>query len=207
MTDELIFPEERIHTEVLGEYGGAKLVKIRGSKIVLKIGTETIQVDNNSIYQRFANAVSGEVLEVGLGIGAFSLLARQNPDVTSLYTVEINNDIVELFKQINGTNAKQTIQVADFKAIASGVKKKFDYILIDILFNDSRSNWNFGLQALQWTSTHLKAGGKVAFPVMQEPYGKVFHTQAMTLYNNFALIKENDSPRAQPEYVVYWGVK
>lgn len=86
----------------------------------------------------------GDCLEIGLGLGMASRYILSCPKVTSLTTVEINEDVIAVQDNINSilntrqreevkfsTNKKHLILNADGLYYAYETKKRYDFIFLD----------------------------------------------------------------------------
>ena len=201
----LTFPEDVPHTKVLAEIGEAKLVRLRGSKTVLMINGDYVDIDDgeNSIYEKLILYATGNVLEVGLGVGKFSDLARANKKVKSIKTYEKRKGVISLYKKRRGNKKKHVIEEKDATAITK--PDKYNFILYDIMFNDNRKDWRKGLKTLRWSKNRLKKNGKIAYPVMPKNFHKEFHKQAMKVFNHYEYVRKNKSLKNRPLYVIYWN--
>lgn len=112
----------------------------------------------------------GRVLVMGLGLGFFPVLLRDNPFVKSITIVERDKGIAELVYEHIKTK-KTSLEVLDGQTYLKETSKAFDFIFIDV--------WGTLLDVLKevdyWTglaSSRLTPSGKV-YCWLQEFYDRV----------------------------------
>lgn len=112
----------------------------------------------------------GRVLVIGLGLGLFPVLLRDDPLVDSITIVERDKEVVELVYESIKTK-KISLEVSDGKTYLKNTSKAFDYIFIDV--------WGSIVAVLKevdhWTrlaSGRLRPGGRV-YCWLQEFYDRV----------------------------------
>lgn len=113
-----------------------------GEKVTaLKLDGETLMSDTAYEKQYSNNLLTmrGKVLMAGLGLGMAQEKLVEQPNVTSVTTVEINEKVVDAHEQLKGIHQKHSVVTADFRNYESD--EKYDFIQADVIdaFYDDRS--------------------------------------------------------------------
>lgn len=107
---------------------------------VLQNGTEWMAIKPNEIetMQPAIDAVSGNVVTFGLGLGYFAYMVSQKPNVNSITIVETDTDVISLFRKYI---LPQFAHAAKVKIVRSDAfeyvknqmpKQKFDFAFVDL---------------------------------------------------------------------------
>lgn len=153
------FPNQNPTETTLNTSNNAHLKRKYG-RVELWRDNKIVVVEGNvNTYKEFADAIKGDVLEVGTGIGEFTQFALQQPNLTKIWTVEIEPDFVAIYNQRFGNNPKAVLVTGDIEQYITGVSKRFDLIFFDLDYFTDQFNYNLALRFAQWASNHLKANG------------------------------------------------
>ena len=103
----------------------------------------------------------GDCLEIGLGLGVASEYILSNPNVKSLTTIELNEDVVYLYKELNLEKDNHTIICQNGLDYIIQTDRKFDFIFLDFysLIDE---------ETLPEIESYMKASARI-----MKPYGEV----------------------------------
>jgi len=127
----------------------------------------------------------GDCLEIGLGLGVASEYILSLPNVKSLTTVEINEDVVYLYKELNKKDDKHTIVCQNGLDYILQTDRKFDFIFLDfysLIDEDTLPEIETYVEA---STRILKYYGEVMGwfdPYTPEDFAKEFFSMFGTLY-------------------------
>jgi len=108
-----------------------------GDKLVIKEGRKYIDSVYNFTDKRYAEIVQklkGKVLILGLGLGCNVIRASQKKQVKEVDVLEINTEVIKLFKRIYGKfQGVEKINIYHDDAMkAKWIGKNYDHVFIDI---------------------------------------------------------------------------
>jgi len=93
--------------KIIAESGEVRVYKYKGN-LYLEVGLgHNLWADSLEIeeYKKQLRSIpKGDCLETGLGLGIVSKYILSCPNITSLTTVEINKDVVEVQRKVNPIN-------------------------------------------------------------------------------------------------------
>ena len=125
-----------IDGDVIAESGDVKIyrtdydifLEIGSGHTVWALGSEIADYEN-----QLGDAPFGNVLEIGLGLGIASKFFLTCKKVKSLTTIEINSDVITVYKQLNLFSAdKEHIIINDSGlSFVNNTKEKYDFIFMD----------------------------------------------------------------------------
>jgi spermidine synthase len=141
MGDGLIYFEAG---KIVAESGEARIYKFNND-LFLEIGPGhnlwALESELPDYVWQLNDRPKGSCLEIGLGLGVASKYILSLPRVRSLTTVEINEDVIAVFKQLKSEHyslkydifpeKRHTILNADGLIYMYETKQKFDFIFID----------------------------------------------------------------------------
>ena len=130
--------------ELIAESGKAKVYKFNND-LFLEIGPGhnlwALESELPDYVWQLSDRPSGACLEIGLGLGVASKYILSLPRVRSLTTVELNKDVVDVYKQLKPEHyslkydifpeKRYTILNADGLIYMYETKQKFDFVFID----------------------------------------------------------------------------
>ncbi|MCH8013890.1 MAG: hypothetical protein IH823_03740 [Candidatus Dadabacteria bacterium] len=130
----------------------------QGNKLVITQGRKHIDTVYNytdSRYLQIVKKLEGKVLILGLGMGCNVVRAAERKQVSSVDVLEINNDVIKLFKRIYGVfegNEKVNIYHDDAMK-ATWIGKNYDHVFFDTHIMEpqhaNRARWHKELKLLQ----------------------------------------------------------
>jgi len=85
----------------------------------------------NELAPQIGNRPFGDCLEIGLGLGVASEYILSKPNVNSLTTIEINEDVVYLYKELNLEKDNHTIICQNGLDYILNTDRLFDFIFLD----------------------------------------------------------------------------
>jgi len=109
-----------------------KLVSIVGKKQQI---WQSDNLKDRGFYQEEAQKFSGDVLVAGLGLGLFQEYILQNPNVTSVTTIEISQQVIDEYEKYKPTifnNTKHQVICGDYFDYVKNTQVKYDGIFGDI---------------------------------------------------------------------------
>jgi hypothetical protein len=122
------------HGEIIAESGDAKVYEFEG-KYYLEIGpAHTLWAISDEITEyidQIGKKAKGNCLEIGLGLGIASNYILSSPDVKFLTTIEINKDVIDVYKQLNDISDNHTIINQSGLDYLLGAEEIFDFIFLD----------------------------------------------------------------------------
>jgi len=121
--------------EIIAESGDVRIYEMHGEQY-LEIGKgHTLWADMNEVVEyadQIGDKARGNCLEIGLGLGVASEYILDRPKVKSLTTVEINEDVLEVYRQLNpGIDNKHRIIHGSGHDFLLQTDEKFDFVFLD----------------------------------------------------------------------------
>lgn len=120
--------------ELLAESGEVKVYKLK-EELFLEIGPGhnlwALSSEIGDYVWQLKDSPKGDCLEIGLGLGVASKYILSCPKVKSLTTVEINEDVVNVYKKINKEDKRHTILNCDGLLYAYKTNKRYNFIFMD----------------------------------------------------------------------------
>ena len=134
--------------------------------IILELGeghTPLCKKSDTMVCVKQIDHVSGEVLLVNLGLGMLSQYILDKNAVRHLTTIEENNDIIEINKEVNPIeNKKYKLIKASVPYYAANTNKKFDFIIINTYLDiDEDDELDHVKRQIEHLKTILKSNGKL----------------------------------------------
>jgi len=121
--------------KVIAESGSIKVYEFNGALYLEQGPGHNLWADSDEIIElvdQIGNKPRGDCLEIGLGLGVASNYILSKPQVSSLTTVEINPDVVEVYHQLHPTiDQRHRIVCESGLNYISGTKETFDFIFLD----------------------------------------------------------------------------
>jgi predicted methyltransferase len=121
--------------KLVAKSGKVRVYKYEGN-LYLEVGpghnlwADSLEIEEYK--EQLGNTPRGDCLETGLGLGIVSKYILSCPNVTSLTTIEINKDVVEVQKKVNPINDKRhKIIIGDGVEYILNTSSKYDFIFID----------------------------------------------------------------------------
>jgi len=142
MSEGLIYFKDGI---LIAESGEAKVYKLNG-ELFLEIGPGhnlwALESELEDYIWQLSGKPGGECLEIGLGLGVASKYILSCPRVRGLTTVEINEDVINVYNKLNPEdysfdyveayyNKRHTIVNLDGLTYMYKTKRRFDFIFVD----------------------------------------------------------------------------
>ena len=123
------------HGTITAESGNVKVYELAGERY-LEIGPgHTLWAVSDEIVEyteQIGNKPRGECLEIGLGLGVASNYILSREDVKSLTTVEVNEDVLEVYRQLNPRiSSKHKMIHGSGQDFLLQTDEKFDFIFLD----------------------------------------------------------------------------
>lgn len=122
---------------------------------VYQNGSEWMSITPNEIetMEEAVNAVKGDVVTYGLGLGYFAYMASLKEEVTSVNVIELDNEVINLFKKniLPLFENKKKIKIINMDALEYAKENhNHDYVFID-LWHDARDglDWYLKLKKLE----------------------------------------------------------
>lgn len=131
--------------ELIVESGEAKVYKLN-NELFLEIGPGhnlwALESELEDYIWQLSGRPMGECLEIGLGLGVASKYILSCPKVRGLTTVEINEDVINVYNKLNPEDysfdytesyydKRHTIITLDGLVYMYGTERRFDFIFID----------------------------------------------------------------------------
>lgn len=129
--------------KVIAEHGDAKVYEYNDD-LFLEIGPGhhlwALGSEINVYIEQLRDFPNGDVLEIGLGLGVVSRYILSFPKVNKLTTIEVNGDVIEVYKEImklddvfvkNFGHKKHNIINKSGLEYVYTSDKKFDFIFLD----------------------------------------------------------------------------
>ena len=151
------FPDHSAQEQIIDTQGNITLMRKRGQLVLRDGRQDVVREDVLPTYQLLEP--TGKILEVGFGLGLFARWASSQPQVTSVTSVEISNDMITLVRRNYDDNVKQTIINDDIMTRIESVTASFDVILYDIPWSQTQTQWQRFVTFAQWARNHLEDNG------------------------------------------------
>jgi SAM-dependent methyltransferase len=125
-----------IDGDVIAESGNVKVYRT-DYDLFLEVGPgHTLWALGSEIedYEKqLGNAPFGNVLEIGLGLGIASKFFLTCQKVKTLTTIEINSDVIVVYKQLSLFNTTKNHEIInnDGLSFVTSTEKKYDFIFMD----------------------------------------------------------------------------
>lgn len=124
-----------IDGELIAEQGDAR-VYMYNDLLHLDIGKGhnlwMVESEVSELVDQINNYPRGNCLEIGLGLGIASKYILSKPEVTSLTTIEINQNVIDVQNIVNAiNNPKHKIINADGLDFMLQTDEKYDFIFFD----------------------------------------------------------------------------
>lgn len=146
--------------EVIATRGDAELVQY-GWKKVVKLNGGVIDKERiHNYYEAFSP--SGDVLMVGLALGIFYKTHKES--INSMTTVEINQDIIDLYNDRNEADDKHTIIQGDGLQYIQNTENTYDWILIDFMIYRPGGIPQEFKDTIEEAHSKLNTNGKLVIP-------------------------------------------
>jgi len=121
--------------KLIAESGDVRVYEMHGEQY-LEIGKgHTLWADMNEVVEyadQIGDKARGNCLEIGLGLGVASEYILDKPKVKHLTTIEINEDVLEVYRQLNpGIDNKHRIIHGSGQDFLLTTDEKFDFIFLD----------------------------------------------------------------------------
>jgi len=105
---------------------------------------------------------TGDCLEIGLGLGIATKYLLSFPNVKSLETVEVNEDVIKVQEKVNKiNNGKHTLINSDGLDYLYTTEKMFDFIFVDCYKVIDEDTLPFITDIAKGCKRVLRNGGKV----------------------------------------------
>jgi len=175
--------------EIVAQYGTATVYKMN-KELFLEIGPGhnlwALETELTDYMQQLDSFPKGDVLEIGLGLGVASRYLLTFPDVDSVTTIELNEDVIkahELIKDIDRSvlvpklDKPHNILNADGLSYAYMTKKRYDFVFVDCYDRIDEETLPVIADMIMACSNILKVnGGLIAWldKYTPEPYYSAF---------------------------------
>ncbi|KKL54682.1 hypothetical protein LCGC14_2262980 [marine sediment metagenome] len=123
------------HGTIIAKSGNVKVYELAGERY-LEIGPgHTLWAINNELKEyaeQIGTKPKGDCIEIGLGLGVASNYILSHEDVKSLITVEINEDVLKVYRQLNPRiSRKHKMIYGSGQDFLLQTNEKFDFIFLD----------------------------------------------------------------------------
>lgn len=168
--DSLVYFEDGV---VVAEAGEAKVYKVPNN-LFLEIGPGhnlwALESEFEDYVWQLKDFPKGRCLEIGLGLGVASRYILTFPKVGHLTTVELNKDVIDVYKKIKNedrnvcleyNSKKHRILQANGIEYAYQTKQRYDFIFIDCYDKIDEDTLPLIADMVIACSKILKSGGKL----------------------------------------------
>ena len=124
------------HGTIIAKSGNVKVYELARERY-LEIGPgHTLWAVSDEIVEykdQIGNKPKGDCIEIGLGLGVASNYILSHEDVKSLITVEINEDVLKVYRQLNPEiDKKHRIIYGSGQDFLLQTAEKFDFLFLDM---------------------------------------------------------------------------
>ncbi|MHA2010555.1 MAG: spermine/spermidine synthase domain-containing protein [Promethearchaeota archaeon] len=165
--------EERLMKSVL-YFTGGKIIAQSGDIKVYRFGDalylehgpgHSLWTDSDEIKEleeQIGQKPKGDCLEIGLGLGVASKIILDKPSVNSLITVEIDPDVIEVYKQLHPTIPKthEIVNESGLNYLVS-TDDAFDFIFLDFYDIIDEDTLPIIKDYVEVGKSKLKEGGEI----------------------------------------------
>lgn len=162
--------------ELVAEYGDAAVYQMNGS-LFLEVGglynLWALESEYVDYMEQLKDKPRGKCLEIGLGLGVASRCILTYPEVDHLTTVELDNDVIEVHKQITPIldtrvskwlpydQDKHRIINKDGLTYLITSKEKYDFIFMDFYKHIDEDTLPLIKDMISAARSSLKEGGTI----------------------------------------------